>query len=74
MAKAKERSASGKGWGSGIVRYLREVRGEVRKIVWPSQPTTIRLSTIVLAVTISMSILLGLIDWIFTRLFAFIVA
>ncbi len=70
---SKRGSASEKKWGSGIVRYLKEVRAEVRKIVWPSRPVTINLTLIVLAVTVFMSILLGLIDWIFTKLFAFIV-
>ncbi|MFO7918911.1 MAG: preprotein translocase subunit SecE [Anaerolineae bacterium] len=74
MAKVKGSSASGKKWGSGIIRYLKEVRAEVRKVAWPSRSVAINLAAIVLAVTVFMSILLGLIDWIFTKLFAFIVA
>ncbi|MFP3897395.1 MAG: preprotein translocase subunit SecE [Anaerolineales bacterium] len=70
---SKKGSASRKRWGSRIVRYLKEVRAEVRKVVWPSRPVAINLTVIVLAVTVFMSVLLGLVDWIFTKLFAFIV-
>lgn len=70
---SKKGSASDRKWWSGIVRYLKEVRAEVRKIVWPSQRTAINLTLIVLAVTVFMSILLGVVDWVFTQLFALIV-
>jgi len=73
VSVSKRQSASGKKWGSGIIRYLKEVRAEVRKIVWPSQRTAINLTLIVLAVTVFMSMALGLVDWIFTQLFALIV-
>ena len=55
-----------------IVRYLREVKAEVQKIVWPSRRATLNLTGIVLAVTVVMSLALGLIDWLFSRLFALI--
>lgn len=57
-----------------IVRYFREVKAEVQKVVWPSRRATINLTGIVLAVTAAMSIALGLIDWLFSRLFALILS
>jgi preprotein translocase subunit SecE len=56
-----------------IVRYLKEVRTELRRIAWPSQQTTINLTLIVLAVTIVASMALGFIDWLFTQVFAWII-
>ena len=56
-----------------IVRYFKEVRAELRKVVWPSRRTTIRLTGIVFGVTVAMSVTLGLIDWIFTQVFALII-
>lgn len=53
-----------------LVRYFRGVRSEMRKVTWPSRQATTRLTGIVLAVTVTMSIALGLIDWVFSRLFA----
>jgi preprotein translocase subunit SecE len=56
-----------------VVRYLREVRAEVSKVVWPSQRATLNLTGVVLATMVVMSIALGFVDWIFTRLFALII-
>lgn len=56
-----------------IVRYFKEVRAELRKVVWPSRPVTIRLTSIVFGVTVAMSLALGLIDWIFAQVFALII-
>jgi preprotein translocase subunit SecE len=56
-----------------IVRYFKEVRAELRRVVWPSRRTTVRLTTIVFGVTAAMSVALGLIDYIFTQLFALII-
>jgi preprotein translocase subunit SecE len=56
-----------------IVRYFKEVRAELRRVVWPSRRTTIRLTSIVFGVTVAMSLALGLIDWIFTQVFTLII-
>ena len=56
-----------------LVRYFKEVRAELRRVVWPSRKTTIRLTTIVFAVTAGMSIALGLIDWVFAQVFTLII-
>ena len=56
-----------------IVRYFKEVRAEIKRVVWPSRRTTIRLTSIVFAVTVAMSLALGLIDWIFTQVFTLII-
>ena len=56
-----------------IVRYFKEVRAELQKVVWPSRREATNLTAIVLGVTTVMSIGLGLVDWIFTQLFGFII-
>ena len=55
-----------------IVRYLREVRIEVQRVNWPSRSTALRLTAIVMAVTTFMSIALGILDWVFARLFVWL--
>ena len=57
-----------------IVRYFRETRAELRKVVWPSREEATRLSLIVITVTVAMAALLGIIDYLFSRLIAFIVS
>lgn len=55
-----------------LVRYFREVRAEVSKVTWPSRREALNLTGVVLAVMLFMSLFLGLVDWIFSRLFGLI--
>ena len=56
-----------------IVRYFKETRAELRKVNWPTRRQAINLTLIVLAVTAFMAALLGVIDYLFSRLFALII-
>ncbi|MGH2535789.1 MAG: preprotein translocase subunit SecE [Candidatus Promineifilaceae bacterium] len=51
-----------------IARYVRETRGELRKVTWPSAEESRRLTAIVIGVTIVMAIFLGFWDLVFSRL------
>ena len=55
-----------------IQRFFRESVGELRKVSWPTRQEAINLTIIVLIVTFSMSALLGVLDFIFSRVFALI--
>jgi len=57
-----------------IQRFFRESIGELRKVNWPTWQEAKNLTIIVLIVTIGMSSFLGLLDFIFTKLFALIFA
>ena len=59
---------------NAMVRWDRETMGEVRKVAWPTPPEAWRLTKIVLVVMAFMSVLLGVLDFAFTRLIAFILA
>lgn len=51
-----------------ISRYLRETRGELRKVTWPTWDETWRLTLIVLGVSAVTAIYLGLLlDTLFSR-------
>jgi preprotein translocase subunit SecE len=50
-----------------VSRYLRETRGELRKVTWPTRKESYRLTAIVLVVSILMSGFLWLWDLIFSR-------
>ena len=56
-----------------IQRFFRESVGELRKVNWPTWQEAKNLTIIVLIVTFSMSAILGLLDLIFTKLFALII-
>jgi preprotein translocase subunit SecE len=53
-----------------IVQYFKETRAELRKVTWPTRQEALNLTGIVLAVTIFMAALLGLLDFLFAKLFA----
>jgi preprotein translocase subunit SecE len=55
-----------------IQRFFRESIGELRKVNWPTWQEAKNLTIIVLIVTLGMSSFLGLLDFIFTKLFALI--
>jgi len=57
---------------NAIVRYFWETSGELKKVNWPTRREAINLTAIVLAVTFGMSIIMGFLDLIFSRLFALI--
>jgi preprotein translocase subunit SecE len=48
--------------------FIRNIIAELRKVVWPTRREAIRLTLMVLAVTISMGIVLGAIDFGFTAI------
>ena len=64
VAKTKATKKS-KG-GNVVVRYLRDTRAELRKVRWPTRQEAWGLTKIVLAVTVSMALFLGLLDTMFS--------
>ena len=51
---------------NAVVRYLRETRAELRKVRWPTRQEAWNLTKVVLVVTISMALFLGLLDYLFS--------
>lgn len=56
-----------------IARYLKETRVELKKVSWPSRQEALSLTFIVVAFTIFMAALLGIIDYIFAWVFGLII-
>jgi preprotein translocase subunit SecE len=56
-----------------VVRLLRETIAELRKVNWPSRQDATQLTVLVLLVIVIMSSLLGVLDFLFSRLFGLIV-
>jgi len=55
----------------GVIRYFRETWIELKKVSWPTRQEAINLTLIVLAVTVFMAALLGVLDYLFAQAFAF---
>lgn len=56
-----------------IKRFYRETLGELRKVTWPTRDEAFNLTKIALIVTFGMSAFLGILDFLFLRLFAVII-
>jgi preprotein translocase subunit SecE len=56
-----------------IVKYLKETRAELRKVSWPTRQEALNLTLIVVAFTVFMAALLGIIDYIFALVFGLII-
>jgi len=65
MAKTEARRAKKDNF---LISYLKETRAELRKVNWPSQQEARTLTLVVMAVTIAMAMLLGVLDSVFDRL------
>ena len=69
---AKEEKSAVRKQPNAIVRYFNETRGELRKVTWPTWTEAKNLTIVVLIVTGVMSLILGVLDLVFSRFFALI--
>ena len=56
-----------------FIRYLKETRAELRKVTWPTRQEATNLTLIVLGVSFAMALMLGAVDFVFTKLFELII-
>lgn len=54
--------------------YLKDTRGELRKVSWPTRQQATNLTLIVLAVTAVMAAFLGALDFVFAQLIRLILS
>lgn len=46
-----------------ITAFLTEARGELAKVAWPTNSQTVRLTTLVITVSLLVGLYLGMADW-----------
>ncbi|MBI4088309.1 preprotein translocase subunit SecE [Candidatus Kaiserbacteria bacterium] len=51
---------------SGFGQYLKDTRGELRHVAWPTQTQTIVYTVLVALISVGVALYLGLFDFIFT--------
>jgi len=59
---------------NAIQRWYRETTGELRKVSWPTREEAWRLTKIVVLVMVAMSLVLGILDFVFSHLITLILA
>lgn len=57
-----------------IQRFWRETIGELRKVTWPTPQEAWKMTRLVLIVMVIMSLILGVLDFVFSRLITLLVA
>lgn len=53
-----------------IQRWFRETRSELRKVVWPTREEALRLTYVVIGISLVMGLLLGLVDFALSALYS----
>jgi preprotein translocase subunit SecE len=69
MAPAGGRGLSLGGSGRGLTTLLRDLRGEIRRVVWPTPQKALNMTAVVVALSAALGAFLGLVDFGFQELF-----
>ena len=54
--------------GVSPIQFLKEAKSELKKVKWPNKKSVIKMTTIVIAVSTSVSLFISNLDLIFTKL------
>lgn len=57
----------------GLGEYIKETRGELKHVSWPTRPQAIAFTVVVIMISLGLAIYLGLLDYIFSRGIAYII-
>lgn len=55
-----------------IDSYLKEVRKELKKVIWPEKQEVIKMTSMVITASIAVGGIIAILDWIFTKLIAWL--
>ncbi len=58
---------------SGLQRWFRETRGELRKVVWPTREEALRLTRVVILISLALGAVLGAIDFVLSALYGLLI-
>lgn len=59
--------------GKVVGGFVSQVRNELNQVTWPTKQRTIKLTTIVIAVSVIVGAYLGALDYLFTKLIGLII-
>jgi preprotein translocase subunit SecE len=72
LAPAGGRRLSMGSRGQGFRNFIRELRSEIRKVVWPSRREVVNLTAVIVALSAVLGAFLGGIDYIFQEFFRYL--
>lgn len=56
-----------------VTEFVKETRGELKHVSWPTRRQTIEATALVIGLSIALSLFLGLFDWLFSLGLKFII-
>ncbi|HZK66162.1 MAG TPA: preprotein translocase subunit SecE [Chloroflexota bacterium] len=68
----KEKDKKGSGVTDRAREFFREVRSELRKVVWPTRRESLNLTMLVIGVSMAVGAFLGVVDFLFQEMFRII--
>ena len=66
MAEGKKKNWLARAWGA-ICRYVRELRSELKKVVWPTPKQVVKNTLIVLACVLIVGVFIWVFDFVATE-------
>ena len=57
----------------GLQRWLRETRGELRKVTWPTREEALRLTYVVIGLSLFMGLVLGGADLLLNTIYTYLI-
>ena len=60
---------SGQSWIGRTVEFFREVRGEVRKVTWPTWEELKKATTVIIIFVAILGLVIGWMDWLLQQIF-----
>jgi len=55
------------------IKFLKEVQAELKKVVWPTREQTLRLTALVIGVSLAVGLYVGILDYVLTKLVGMVV-
>ncbi|MGB9911691.1 MAG: preprotein translocase subunit SecE [Microgenomates group bacterium] len=56
-----------------LINFLKEAKSELNNVSWPSKEETVRLTAIVIFISVLVGLFIGIFDYLFTNLFTLII-
>jgi preprotein translocase subunit SecE len=56
-----------------ITKFLKEVQTELKKVVWPTRPQALRLTVLVVGVSLVVGLYIGVLDYVLTKIVEMVV-
>lgn len=55
-------------FSGGPAKFIKDVRSELNKVIWPTKQQVIKMTLMVIAVSLAVGAYIGGLDWSFTKL------